>query len=307
MTERLNHYIIKAVTTPCGHLESLVIEVVPYMYELIKNINASRAGLNASNILLNSPINSNCYSVWRVINSGGDDDRVYLYDRLNADKLNQVVDSSHNYHYEVNAIQAFKPKQSDTALAVRQEVYRHLDQINPQWCRKQWSVPGDKRDVCMSYVKTDCDLSRTDLVLAGLDVVTTVFCIEKLQNNCHGSAPDLLRKVLATYHSANHPRFVALYGIGSAMDSKTTEMYLFDCQKESELYVRKTSGGKQCKVFVRPVGHFSMVRTIDMKQIRATACQHLPGFGDTYPDKLKLIHVAYNMHGVNDVRLYLDI
>ena len=306
MTEWLNHYIIKTVTTPCGHIESLVIEVVPYMYELIKNINASRAGLNASNILLNSPINSNCFSVWRVINSGGDD-RVYLYDRLNADKLNQVVNSSHNYHYEVNAIQAFKPKQSDTALAVRQEVYRHLDQINPQWCRKQWSVPGDKRDVCMGYVKTDCDLSRTDLVLAGLDVATTVFCIEKLQNNCHGDAPDLLRKVLATYHSANHPRFVALYGIGSAMDSKTTEMYLFDCQKESELYVRKMGGGKQCKVFVRPVGHFSMARTDDMKQIRATACQHLPGFGDTYPDKLKLIHVAYNMHGVNDMRLYLDI
>ena len=236
MTEYVNHYIIKAATTPCGRLESLVIEVVPYMYELIKNINASRAGLNASNILLNSPINSNCYSVWRAINSGGDD-RVYLYDRLNADKLNQVVDSSHNYRYEVNAIQAFKPKQSDTALAVRQEVYRHLDQINPQWCRKQWSIPGDKRDVCMGYVKTDCDLSRTDLVLAGLDVATTVFCIEKLQNNCHGDAPDLLRKVLATYHSANHPRFVALYGIGSAMDSKTTEMYLFDCQRASELYV----------------------------------------------------------------------
>lgn len=306
MTERLNHYIIKAVTTPCGHLESLVIEVVPYMYELIKNINASRAGLNASNILLNSPINSNCYSAWRAINSGGDD-RVYLYDRLNANKLSQVVDGSHNYHYEVNAIQAFKPKQSDTALAVRQEVYRHLDQINPQWCRKQWSVPGDKRDVCMSYVKTDCDLSRTDLVLAGLDVVTTVFCIEKLQNNCHGNAPELLRKVLATYQSANHPRFVALYGIGSAMDSKTTEMYLFDCQRASELYVRKTSGGKQCKVFARPVGHFSMARTDDVKQIRATACQHLPGFGDTDPDELKLIHVVYNMHGVNDVRLYLDI
>lgn len=277
------------------------------MYELIKNINASRAGLNASNILLNSPINSNCYSVWRVINSGGDDDRVYLYDRLNADKLNQVVDSSHNYHYEVNAIQAFKPKQSDTALAVRQEVYRHLDQSNPQWCRKQWLVPGDKRDVCMSYVKTDCDLSRTDLVLAGLDVVTTVFCIEKLQNNCHGNAPELLRKVLATYNDTKYPRFVALYGIGSAMDSKTTEMYLFDCQKASELYVRKTSGGKQCKVFARPVGHFSMVRTDDVKQVRATACQHLPGFGDTDPAKLKLIHVAYNMHGVNDVRLYLDI
>ena len=306
MTEWLNHYIIKTVTTPCGHLESLVIEVVPYMYELIKNINASRAGLNASNILLNSPINSNCYSVWRAINSGVDD-RVYLYDRLNADKLNQVVDSSHNYHYEVNAIQAFKPKQSDTALAVRQEVYRHLDQINPQWCRKQWSVPGDKRDVCMSYVKTDCDLSRTDLVLAGLDVVTTVFCIEKLQNNCHSNAPELLRKVLDTYQSANHPRFVALYGIGSAMDSKTTEMYLFDCQRASELYVRKTSGGKQCKVFARPVGYFSMTRTIDMKQVRATACQHLPGFGDIDPAKLKLIHVAYNMHGVNDVRLYLDI
>lgn len=275
------------------------------MYELIKNINASRAGLNASNILLNSPINSNCYSVWRAINSGGDD-RVYLYDRLNADKLNQVVDSSHNYHYEVNAIQAFKPKQSDTALAVRQEVYRHLDQINPQWCRKQWSVPGDKRDVCMSYVKTDCDLSRTDLVLAGLDVVTTVFCIE-LQNNCHGNAPELLRKVLDTYNDTKYPRFVALYGISSAMDSKTTEMYLFDCHKASELYVRKTSGGKQCKVFARPVGYFSMARTIDMKQVRATACQHLPGFGDTDPAKLKLIHVAYNMHGVNDVRLYLDI
>lgn len=306
MTEYVNHYIIKAATTPCGRLESLVIEVVPYMYELIKNINASRAGLNASNILLNSPINSNCYSVWRAINSGGDD-RIYLYDRLNADKLSQVVDGGRNCHYEVNAIQAFKPKQSDTALAVRQEVYRHLDQINPQWCRKQWSIPGDKRDVCMSYVKTDCDLSRTDLVLAGLGVAPAAFCIEKLQNNCHGNAPELLRKVLATYQSANHSRFVALYGIGSAMDGKTTEMFLFDCQRTSELYVRKMSGDKQYKVFARPVGYFSMARTDDMKQIRATACQHLPGFGDTDPDELKLIHVAYNMHGVNDVRLYLDI